>query len=272
LDFGFWILDFGFWILDFGFWILDFGFWILDFGFWILDFGFCASKETFPNTLHRSLSSWICFAETVVAIVLGRLPPKKVEIVFVLWKCQEEQAFQVLGSFVANASKETFPGTLSWSVSLHNWISETVVALVLGCRSSKASVPGFGLLSGRWSMFLIESRKGRQGRGGRGGSRCLNEVWNHLQMLTNLHENRLFAIPLPDCMFACCSGGQLESFDGILIESRKGRQESGGRGRIRCLDEVGTHLQMLTNLHENRSFAIPLPGCMFPIFPCFLET
>ena len=77
------------------------------------------------------------------------------------------------------------------------------------------------------------------------------------------NENRLFAIPLPDCMFACCSGGQLESFDGFLIRSRKGRQGSGGRGRIRCLNEVWTHLQMLTNLNENRLFAIPLPGCMF---------
>jgi hypothetical protein len=53
--------------------------------------------------------NWI--AETIVGFVLGRFSSKLAEIAFVRWKFQENQAFQVLGWLMVNASKETFSDT-----------------------------------------------------------------------------------------------------------------------------------------------------------------
>jgi hypothetical protein len=47
-------------------------------------------------------------AETIVGFVLGRLSSMLAEIAFVSWKFQENQAFQVLGSLMLNASEDTF--------------------------------------------------------------------------------------------------------------------------------------------------------------------
>jgi hypothetical protein len=120
-------------------------------------------RKHFPTHCIDHSPSQNGIAETMVAIVLWRLASKQVEIAFVCWKCQREQAFQVLGSFVVNASKETFPNTLHRSLSF--------AALDCGCHGcdcfvapgfetsrncicllevpTRASVPGFGLVCGQ---------------------------------------------------------------------------------------------------------------------------
>jgi hypothetical protein len=122
-----------------------------------------ASRKHFPTHWlgHSPSHNWI--AETVVAFVLGHLPSKQVEIAFVRWRCQREQASQLLGSFVVNASKETFPNTLARSLSFVEWDSGDhgcVCSGVPGFKTSrncicglqmptKARVPGFGLVCGQ---------------------------------------------------------------------------------------------------------------------------
>jgi hypothetical protein len=96
-----------------------------------------ASRKHFPTHWlgHSPSHNWI--AETVVAFVLGHLPSKQVEIAFVRWRCQREQASQLLGCFVANASRKHFPTHWLGHSPSQNWIAETMVAIVLGHLPSK---------------------------------------------------------------------------------------------------------------------------------------
>jgi hypothetical protein len=120
-------------------------------------------RKHFPTHCIDHSPSQNGIAVAMVAIVLGRLASKQVEIAFVCWKCQRKHALQVLGSFVVNASKETFPNTLARSLSFAELDCGDCGCVCFGAAGfqtsrncicllempTKASVPGFGLVCGK---------------------------------------------------------------------------------------------------------------------------
>jgi hypothetical protein len=103
--------------------------------------------KTFENTFSNAWLSrspqqnWI--VETMVGFALWCAGSKLAEIAFVCWKFQEKQAFQVLGSLMDNACKETVSNAwLDRSLS-QNWIAETIIGFLSGRLSSKLAEIAF---------------------------------------------------------------------------------------------------------------------------------
>jgi hypothetical protein len=96
-----------------------------------------ASKETFSHVwlCHSPLQNRI--AEVIIMFVLGRLASKLAKIAFVFSKFQENQAFQILGHFVACASQQTFHKAWLGRSPFQNWIAEVIIGFVLGCWKSQ---------------------------------------------------------------------------------------------------------------------------------------
>jgi hypothetical protein len=94
-------------------------------------------------TVHLVWMMKCAGSEMIVGFVLGRLSSELAEIAFVCWKFQENQAFQVLGLLMVNASKETCSNTWLGRFSQQNLIAETIVGFVLGRLSSKLAEIAF---------------------------------------------------------------------------------------------------------------------------------
>ena len=45
----------------------------------------------------------------------------------------------------------------------------------------------------------------------------MEEVWSHMDLFTNMYKDMMFAFWFLVIAFACCSGGELDSFVGFLL-------------------------------------------------------
>jgi hypothetical protein len=81
--------------------------------------------------------------EVIIMFVLGQPALNLAKIAFAFWKFQENQAFQVLGWLMVNASEEMFSNAWLGHSLLKNWIAEVTIMFALGCLSSKLAEIAF---------------------------------------------------------------------------------------------------------------------------------
>jgi hypothetical protein len=129
----------------------------------------------------------------------------------------------------------------------HNSIFPMLASMFGGCSERQ--------LDDLLGMWLHHSQNKSQARGVRGRRWGLEEVWTHLWLLMNRHENIRHGIfPMLASMF---DGGCIEQQSddcwvrGSVCVSQNTSQASGVRGRSLGLEDVWSHLQLLMNKHKN---------------------